>query len=266
VLTGKCPSCQTTYMADHERATNGDDEGTHSRVYINAAKYLKVGQSMWVDRIFSHGVVNGIYSFHASAAAYAEYWNNTFCLVNRKITRCQVWQAFVQESVRFIASASGTDLVLRDGLAIDEVTKQAFEILGGRGIIKTASQHSCSECTQKYRATTNAIGVNNPAAVVGMGEHQAVPPLIGINAMSSEQGAHGAQHLQSMIPENQKRDSDDDSVVTMAVLDGIVFGPSVCCGYFMKKAILTTLLALCNGKLYRRVGKFKRRDILCFSS
>jgi hypothetical protein len=250
VLTGKCPTCQTIYVADHERASNGDEETTHSRVYINAAKYVKVGQSLWVDRIFSHGVVNGIYSFHASAAAYAEYWSNTFCLVNKRITRRQVWQAFVQESVRFIAAVSDTDLVLRDGLAIDEVTQQAFEKLGEKGIIKTAPEHACPECTQKYRATTDVISVDDPAAVVGMDEHQAVPPLIGVNSMSTGQNTQNTQHQQSSIPEDQ-RDPDDESFVTMAVLDGIVFGPSVCCYHFKKKAISDCFLALCYGKLYR---------------
>jgi hypothetical protein len=78
--------------------------------------------------------LNGIYSFHASASAYTEYWNNSVWKhqsVNFKgITRRQIWQAFVQESICTIASAYGTDLTLQDGLAIDEITKEAFEHLG----------------------------------------------------------------------------------------------------------------------------------------
>ncbi|KAF8234095.1 hypothetical protein L208DRAFT_1033766, partial [Tricholoma matsutake] len=70
----------------------------------------------------SHGVLNGIYNFHASASAYAEYWNNSFKkhqTVNfNGVTRHQVWQAFVQESIWTVASPYGTDLTLRDGLAI----------------------------------------------------------------------------------------------------------------------------------------------------
>ncbi len=39
---------------------------------------MKIGHHIWVDRSFSAAIVNGMYSFHASAAAYTEYWNNTF--------------------------------------------------------------------------------------------------------------------------------------------------------------------------------------------
>ena len=75
VLTGKCPKCKTSYLADRERVVEPDDK--YTRVYLNSAKYLKVGQSLWVDRIFSNAVLNAMYSFHASAAAYTEFWNNS---------------------------------------------------------------------------------------------------------------------------------------------------------------------------------------------
>ena len=71
VLTGYCPSCQITYFADHERVLQKDDR--HTKVYLNSAKYLKVGQSLWVNRVFSNAVLNGMYSFHASASAFAEF-------------------------------------------------------------------------------------------------------------------------------------------------------------------------------------------------
>jgi hypothetical protein len=76
VLTGICSSCKTLYLADRERSTNSDN--TVSRMYLNSARYLKVGQSTWVDRVFSAAVLNGMYSFHASAAAYTEFWNNSY--------------------------------------------------------------------------------------------------------------------------------------------------------------------------------------------
>ena len=44
VFTGYCPSCQTTYLADHEQVLQ--DDNRHTRVYLNSAKYLKVGQSL----------------------------------------------------------------------------------------------------------------------------------------------------------------------------------------------------------------------------
>ena len=126
VLTGKCPSCKTTYSADHEQSTVNNDDW--QRVYLNTARYLKVGQSTWVDREFSNSVLNGVYSFHASSAAYTEYWNNSFGASEVNITCHQVWQAFVQESICTISAASNIDLELNDGLAIEDVTIQAFHI------------------------------------------------------------------------------------------------------------------------------------------
>ena len=54
VLSGKCPKCETLYYADHESLDRNTDNP--QRVYLNSAKYLKVGQSFWVDRVFSNAV------------------------------------------------------------------------------------------------------------------------------------------------------------------------------------------------------------------
>jgi CxC5 like cysteine cluster associated with KDZ transposases/CxC6 like cysteine cluster associated with KDZ transposases len=153
VLSGKCPKCETLYYADHESLDRSSDNP--QRVYLNSAKYLKVGQSVWVDRVFSSAVVNAIYSFHSSAAAYMEFWNNSYaslnpestCLVSRRI----IWQAFVQESIRDIGLASNQHLTLSDKLSINEVTQEAFTHLGNKGIIAVADGHNCSECSQPYR-------------------------------------------------------------------------------------------------------------------
>lgn len=92
VLSGWCPTCETTYFADHERFKT--NVTLWNKVYINSAKYIKIGQSIWVDRIFSKAILNSIYSFHASVSAFAEYWNNTYGLVtssqSTNITRRQV--------------------------------------------------------------------------------------------------------------------------------------------------------------------------------
>ena len=119
--------------------------------------------------------MNGMYSFHASAAAYTEFWNNSFWkpqdVTCQKISRRQVWQAFVQESVRQIAAQSQLNLELRDGLSIDEVTKEAFELLGENGIIRAADKHACSECTQAYKRTADIITGDDPTAVAGNDEN-----------------------------------------------------------------------------------------------
>jgi len=86
VLSGRCPQCKTIYYADHETSSpideDNDDSGT--KVYLNNAKYLKVGQSLWVDHVFSGGVINGIYHFHASSSAFAEFLEMTLFGLPRK--------------------------------------------------------------------------------------------------------------------------------------------------------------------------------------
>ncbi|KIL53844.1 hypothetical protein M378DRAFT_93480 [Amanita muscaria Koide BX008] len=46
VYSGLCKQCGTIYYADHERSSGGQQ---HERVYLNSAKYIKIGQNMWVD-------------------------------------------------------------------------------------------------------------------------------------------------------------------------------------------------------------------------
>jgi hypothetical protein len=149
VVSGKCPRCETIYYADHESICRDTDNP--SKVYLNTAKYLKLGQSVWVDRVFSNAVVNGMYSFHASAAAYTEFWNNSYSKPTTRIARRLIWQAFVQESIRTIASASGWHLTMKDTLPINAVVFEAFQQLGKNGVISIANGHACPECTQPYR-------------------------------------------------------------------------------------------------------------------
>jgi hypothetical protein len=223
VLTGECPTCKTKYSADHERSPGAVESSQYSKVYLNSAKYLKIGQSLWVDRAFSCGVLNGIYSFHASASAYAEYWNNSVWKhqsVNfKKITHRHVWQAFVQESIHTIASAYGTDLILRDGLAIDKVTKEAFQHLGQDGIILPARGHHCSECTHPYKRTSYLRTSNDPAATLGVDEDHDVPALQNTNTFAGQNSSAGSERME--IDDPVAKD------VTMCVIDGIVFGPPV---------------------------------------
>jgi hypothetical protein len=197
VLTGQCHSCQTSYSADHERF---QDLSTISkpwkREYLNSAKYIKIGQALWVDRLFCASAVNAMYNFHASASAYAEYWNNTFGTGEVLIARAHIWQTFVQESMRTIAEESQINVELNDALDIKEVTAEAFSLLGENGIIRAADKHSCDECTQIYRRV----------------------------------GETSAQ-----VPTTSDSDSSDSNVmdvdkkfVKMAVLDGIVMGPTHC--------------------------------------
>ena len=180
-----------------------------------------------MDRIFSKAVLNGMYSFHASAAAYAEFWSNSFSQDSHSISRRQIWHAFVQESVRYVSVSSAINLVLQDGLAIEEVTKEAFNVLGEDGLIRVADGHQCSECTQPYKKTADVITGDDPAALVGVDEQRAVPVLVGEGADLAVQDATRAR-LNVLNPQSTSDDMDvDDGVVTMVILDGIVMGPSV---------------------------------------
>lgn len=226
VLTGQCPRCKTLYSADHEHFTEPGDK--YTKVYLNNAKYLKVGQSLWVDRVFAGRVVNGTYSFHASAAAYAEYWNNSFGRCSQipiKLSRRQMWQAFVQETIRSIAASSNINLELQDPLAIDDVARESFKVLGENGIIRPADQHACEECTQQYRHTSDRMPNVDPAAVIGVDENSRVPGLVE-EADLTNPGL--PNQPQAQIPTNANDMDIDGAFVNMVVVDGIVMGPTVC--------------------------------------
>ncbi|MGB8841972.1 MAG: hypothetical protein WCC64_12995, partial [Aliidongia sp.] len=227
VLTGKCPDCKTIYQSDYERSPQVGEQDRWNRVYLNSAKYLKVSRNIWVDRIFSKAVMNGIYSFHASSAAYAEFWSNSFSQVGVKnITRRQIWHTFVQESIRTISTMSDINLEVQDGLSIDEVTKEAFNVLGEDGIIRAADHHQCSECTQPYKGAADAISGHDPAALVGVDENRDVPVLVGDDAdLAVQDAAQAKQH--ALNPDEADEMDVDHAPVTMAVLDGIVMGPQV---------------------------------------
>ncbi|KAF8341700.1 hypothetical protein F5887DRAFT_1062457 [Amanita rubescens] len=205
VLAGHCRGCKTTYYADHERTPN--ESGQYDKVYLNSAKYLKIGQSLWVDRQFSAAVLNGAYNFHASAAAYTAFCNNVLfgneMSFSRKVSRRQIWHAFVQESIRFMGSMSDINLALKDNLSIDEVTKEAYHILGEGGVIRASNGHACKECTQKHMKNINAQINNNQSGVVGM----------------DEVAAEVAQ---------QQTIQQSEAWVKMVVLDGIVMGHTMC--------------------------------------
>jgi hypothetical protein len=243
VLTGKCPDCKRSYSADHERffhEFNGARQP--KRVYLNSAKYLKVGSNLWVDRLFSSSVINAMYSFHASASAYSQYWNITYGTKSINVSRAHIWQAFVQDSLRTIAAESKIDIELNDPLNITEVTTEAFGLLGEQGIIRAADQHACKECTQPYKRTSDAV-LDDPAAVVGVDENQNVQPMAGDLAQP-----HPASPISTDDSEDALAMDVDKKTVTMVVLDGVVMGPTVNSLKFMLSIIYTNFIfiALCN--------------------
>lgn len=195
ILTGECGKCKTKYMPDHESYTD-PASNERKRFHLNNARFVKVGQNLWVDRIFSLSVLNGVYSFHASTQAYMEFWNNTFGFA---LSYRQVWKAFVQESIRLVASLSETELETSDtGLNTENLVSEAYNIIGNDGIINIAKNHECIECAQPYKAKADKL-----------------PNIQNDNASS--------------IAESSDDNMDvDNSLVKMVVLDGIVMGPTHC--------------------------------------
>jgi len=65
-----------------------------------------------------------MYNFYASASAYAQFWNDSFnnAISSIQLSRRQVWQAFVQESICTVATTAGTDFEADLNIAIDEVS------------------------------------------------------------------------------------------------------------------------------------------------
>jgi len=236
VLAGQCPKCETLYYADHEHFNNDKDVGM--KLYLNSATALKIGQNIWVDRIFAGAVLNGIYNFHASTSAFAEFWNASFASTQnlhlKKVSRRQVWQAFIQESVRQVAKASGIDLELQDRLPISEVAKQAYGILGENGLIRCADGHACSECTHAYKAKADDIHeTNDPAALVGVDENRVVPALGEEHYDESELASSDSQQMDVDEPEEMQDEINqhkeiEGATVQLAILDGVVMGPKHC--------------------------------------
>ena len=227
VLGGSCTKCKTIYYADHERVLEpgGFDP---SRVYLNSAKYLKVGQNTWVDRTFAGAILNGMYSFHASASAFTEFWNNSYGNIpgqgTAKITRRQVWQGFIQESIRMVASDSKTNLQITDGLSISEKTKEAFANLGNNGVVSISKDHACPECSQPYKGISDLRPNVSSAAVAGVDENRNVPAFIGDDGNPVME-----ENVQRQPQDPMSVDSTPEAMpITMDIVDGIVMGPMVC--------------------------------------
>ncbi|KAF8885045.1 hypothetical protein BD779DRAFT_1442804, partial [Infundibulicybe gibba] len=159
-----------------------------------------------------------------------DFWNdaygNTDSINGLRITCRHIWQAFIQESTRSIAFESKLHLELDNNIPINEVTTQAFSILGEGGRIRPADGHACSECTQPFSAVPDYIPQQDPAAVVGVDENSIVPPLA-IQDPALEDNPNNIEPNASANDYINDVDADY-APVKMVVLDGIVMGPTHC--------------------------------------
>lgn len=212
LLSGCCDKCGTIYYADHERTPASEDIEA-MRYFLNSAHYLKVGQNLWVNRQFSCAVLNAMYDLHASASGWTKFFNDTYGDDDFKVSRRHIWAAFVYESIRQVSDASGIDFYIRDSASMEEVTQTAFITLGNNGIIQSAENHSCDECSQPYRARSDIIlNPNDPSAVLGVDD----PTITEVIASTSNN------------PNSESEMDVDMRNITMIVVDGIVVGTKHC--------------------------------------
>ena len=118
---------------------------------------------------------------------------------------------------------------MKDGLPIEGLVKEAYNILGENGVIRSAENHFCSECTHEFKQTADVITEDDPAAVIGIDENHDVPALTGEDAdlavQDAAQARHNAQHAMDV---DQISSPVEESPVKLVVLDGVVMGPTHC--------------------------------------
>ena len=102
---------------------------------------------------------------YASTSGWANYFNDTYGNDCITLSRCQVWVAFVQESIWQASEISKLDFITRDIASIEEVTEAAFAALGNDSLIQPAKNHACAQCSQPYRAISDVVlnPNNNPS-------------------------------------------------------------------------------------------------------
>ncbi|KAF8989651.1 hypothetical protein BDQ17DRAFT_1256666, partial [Cyathus striatus] len=167
-----------------------------------------------------------IYHFHASTAAFVEFWNECFRESAFKLSHRQTWQAFISESVRQVATYNDKTLVITsDEHDIQELIRKESEILGQKGIIACAKNHSCSECTHDYKSTPDRITNDIPAAVAGIEKNQTVPILQGEDA---EQSMREEIEARALSQQQIQQTNTEKPIVNMVVMDGIIMGPRHC--------------------------------------
>jgi len=93
--------------------------------------------------------------------------------------------------------------------------------------MRSATEHSCSECTHVYKKVADVITADDPATMVGVDENRAVPMLLGENANLAAQDAAQAGHNAQYRPDEEMDINEAPGYVTAVVMDGVVMGPTV---------------------------------------
>ena len=101
--------------------------------------------------------------------------------------------------------------------------------MGENGIIRCAEGHTCTECTHDYKATADVINeVEDPAALVGVDEHQNVPVFIGPEEELDVENEDSDDRMEVDSISDTSQIKVTRTPVQMIVMDGIVMGPKHC--------------------------------------
>ena len=148
-----------------------------------------------------------------------EFWTNSYGKAySIKVPRHQMWQTFVQESIRGV-SPLGITFEISNNPSIADLTNHAYNSLDEKGGIRLSDGHACSECTQDYKATADYAPQNNdPAALLSVDNDEPVPALAGGNP----------DILIVPIQVPNAGATTTQSPVKMVVINGIVMGPINC--------------------------------------
>ena len=118
---------------------------------------------------------------------------------------------------------------LQDGFPIDDVTKHAFLSLGEKGIVRSAENNFCSECTHDYKNIADIITGNDPAGLVGVDENHNVPVLTGEDAdLAAQDAAQARLDVENAIDIDQTPSPSEATSVELVVMDGVVMGSTHC--------------------------------------
>ncbi len=110
---------------------------------------------------------------------------------------------------------------------MNQVTKQAFSVLGDRGIIRAADNHYCSECTQTYKSQADSFSLFDSAATVGVNKNALVPGLE-VDGLEVDMGVIEETPNSLPVQPPVATQTDANADVRMMMVDGIVIGPNVC--------------------------------------
>ena len=109
------------------------------------------------------------------------------------------------------------------------MTKHAVISLGEEGVIRSAEDHFCSECTHTCKQTADILTGDDPAALIGIDENHDVPSLTGEDAdLAVQDAAQARLNAGTAMDIDRSPSPDEETPLKLVVLDGVLMGPTHC--------------------------------------